>query len=65
MKNFDNDRAKIETDYITFKFDWNYIRDKQIIHKGDKDYGMIFILNEEGIAVKMYGYELIKDNNVP
>jgi hypothetical protein len=62
MKNFDNDRAKIETDYITFQFDWTWIKHKQIIHKGDKDYGMIFILDEEGNAVKMYGYELISKN---
>jgi hypothetical protein len=61
MNNFDNDRAKIETNYVTFSFDWNWIKTKTIIHKGNKDYGMLWILDEDGEAVKMYGYELIKD----
>jgi hypothetical protein len=64
MNKFDNDRAKIEIGYVTFHFDWNWIKAKQIIHKGNKYYGMLFILDEEGQAVKMYGYELIgKDEN--
>jgi len=63
MKNFDNDRAKIETDYVTFTFDWRYIRDKQMVHKGNKDYGMLWILDEDGNAVKAFGYELITKEN--
>ena len=62
MSNDYNDRAKIEYNYVTFTFDWNWIKNKQIIHQGNKDYGMLFILDEEGQAIKMYGYELISDN---
>ncbi len=60
MKNFDNDRAKIDYEYVTFEFNWSWIKDKQIIHKGNKDYGMLFILDKDGETIKMYGYELIK-----
>jgi hypothetical protein len=63
MKNFDNDNAKIETEYITFQFHWSWIRDKQMVHKGDKDYGMLWILDGEGQAVKAFGYELISKEN--
>ncbi len=63
MKNFDNDNAKIETNYITFRFDWNWIKTKTIIHRGNKDYGMVWILDEDGAAVKMYGYELLTKEN--
>ena len=62
MSNQYNDRAKIEYNYVTFKFDWNYIKDKTIVHKGTKNYGMIWILDDEGRAVKAYGYELLSDN---
>ncbi len=63
MKNFDNDNAKIEIGYVTFKFDWSYIKDKTMIHTGNKDYGMLWILDGEGQAVKLYGYELITKEN--
>lgn len=48
--------------YIQFEFDYMWIRDKQIIHKGNEYYGMLIILDDEGRAIKMYGYELIEDN---
>jgi hypothetical protein len=32
-----------------------------MVHKGDKDYGMLWILDGEGQAVKAFGYELISD----
>ena len=62
MSNEYNDRAKIEYNYVTFKFDWNYIKTKTIIHRGTKHYGMLWILDEDGNAVKAYGYELVSDN---
>jgi len=62
MNNSNNDNAKIEVGYVTFSFDWNWIKTKTIIHRGNKNYGMLFILDEDGNAVKMYGYELIADN---
>ncbi len=61
MNKFDNDSAKIEYNKVTFHFDWCWIKDKTIIHTGNKHYGMLWILNEEGHAVKMYGYELIDE----
>jgi hypothetical protein len=62
MNNDYNDRVKVELGYVTFNFDWNWIKNKQIIHKGNQQYGMLFILDDEGRAVKMYGYELIASN---
>lgn len=63
MNNFDNDTAKIESGYVTFKFDWNWIKDKTIIHRGNQNYGMLFILDDDGRALKMWGYELITKEN--
>jgi hypothetical protein len=34
-----------------------------MVHKGDKDYGMLWILDGEGQAVKAFGYELISKEN--
>ncbi len=53
---------KTSSKYIQFEFDYMWIRDKQIIHKGNEYYGMLIILDDEGRMVKMYGYELIEDN---
>lgn len=63
MNNIDNDNAKVELGYVTFQFDWNWIKTKTIIHKGNQDYGILFILDENGEALKMYGYELISKEN--
>ncbi len=62
MKRESNDNAKIEVGYVTFTFDWNYIKDKTIIHKGTEQFGMVWVLDLDGRAVKAYGYEMI--NNV-
>lgn len=59
MSNKDNDRAKIEKNYITFQFDWAWLKDKQIIHKGNEWAGMLMIFDDEDNLIKMYGYELI------
>lgn len=59
MSNKDNDRAKIQKDYVTFSFDWQWIRDKQIIHRGNDYAGMLLIFDQEDKLIKMYGYELI------
>ena len=50
----------IDYQYVYFRFDWNWIKDKQIIHNGDEFGGILLILDSEGNKVKMYGYELIK-----
>lgn len=54
---------KAKDKYVHFTFPWWWIRDKIIIHRGNEDYGMLIIADEEGKAVKMYGYELITDKN--
>ncbi len=59
MKQDRNDTAKLEVGYVTFTFDYNWIKDKQIIHKGTEQFGMLWILDDEGKAVKAYGYEMI------
>lgn len=53
---------KAKGKYVHFTFPWWWIKDKIIIHRGNEDYGMLIIADEEGKAVKMYGYELISDN---
>jgi len=55
-------KTRIHYGYANFNFDWNWIKDKRIILKGDQYLGMLIILDEEGVAVRMYGYELISDN---
>ena len=52
--------ANISYNQIYFTFDWNWIKDKQIIHRGTDEYGMLTIVDEEGIPIKIYGYELVK-----
>ncbi len=52
--------ANISYNKIYFSFEWTWIKDKQIIHKGNDYYGMLMIVDEEGIPIKIYGYELVK-----
>ena len=52
-------KSRIDFGYAQFNFDWNWIKDKRIILKGDEYLGMLIILDEDGRAVGMYGYELI------
>ena len=52
-------KTRIDYGYAQFNFDWNWIKDKRIILKGDEYLGMLIILDEDGRAVGMYGYELI------
>lgn len=53
--------TRIDYNYAHFNFDWTWIRDKEIIHQGNKDIGMLIILDNEGNAVGMYAYELISN----
>ena len=54
-----NDTSQISVKYVYFNFDWNWIKTKQIIHRGNKAGGMLLIVDEDGYPVKMFGYELI------
>jgi len=50
---------EITYNYVYFNFDWSWVRDKQIIHRGNQYGGTLFILDEHGNMLKGYGYELI------
>lgn len=54
-------KSRIDYNYAHFNFDWTWIRDKEIIHRGNKNGGMLIILDNKGNAVGMYAYELISD----
>jgi hypothetical protein len=54
-------KTRIDYNYAHFTFDYTWLRDKQIIHKGDYTGGMLLIVNEDGVAVGMYAYELISE----
>jgi hypothetical protein len=47
----------IDLHYAYFNFNWTWIRDKQIILKGNKMGGTLIIADAEGNMVRMYGYE--------
>ena len=49
----------IDYQYAYFRFDWSWIKDKQIILKGNKKGGALIIADVEGNVVRMYGYERI------
>ena len=51
--------TNIDYKFVYFNFDWNWIKDKQIVHKGDWKGGALLILDSEGRLVKGYGYDLI------
>ena len=49
----------IDYQYAFFRFDWSYIKYKQIILKGDNIAGMLIIADSEGKALKIFGFERI------
>jgi hypothetical protein len=49
----------IDYQYVHLNFNWTWIRDKQIILRGDQYAGMLIILDSEGRQVRMYGFERI------
>jgi hypothetical protein len=44
---------------VQLRFDWTYIKDKQIILKGNELAGMLIIADSEGRTLKVYGFERI------
>jgi hypothetical protein len=52
-------KTRIDYNYAHFNFDWTWIKDKEIILKGNEYAGMVIILDQKGRAVGMYAYELI------
>jgi hypothetical protein len=55
--------TRIDYNYAHFNFDWTWIKDKEIVMKGNEYAGMIIILDRKGRAVGMYAYELITNEN--
>jgi len=53
--------TRIDYNYAHFNFDWTWIKDKELVMKGDQYAGMLIILDDRGRAVGMYAYELISD----
>ena len=53
--------TRIYYGYAHFNFDWTWIKDKELIMKGDQYAGMLIVLDEKGRAVGMYAYELINE----
>jgi len=53
--------ARIDYGYVHFSFRWTWIRDKEMVVRGDKWSGMLMIYNDKGKLIKIYGYELVKD----
>jgi hypothetical protein len=54
-------KSRIDYGYAHFNFDWSWIKDKELVMKGDQYAGMLIILDDRGRAVGMYAYELISD----
>jgi len=53
--------TRIDYKYVHLNFDWNWIKDKQIILRGNQWAGMIVVLDADGRTVGMYGYEAIEN----
>jgi hypothetical protein len=54
-------KSRIDYGYAHFNFDWTWIKDKELVMKGDQYAGMLIILDDRGRTVGMYAYELISD----
>jgi len=51
--------TNIDYQYVHLNFNWTYIRDKQIILRGNELGGILIITDSEGKTIKMYGFERI------
>ena len=49
----------IDYQYVHLNFNWTWIRDKQMILRGDGDGGVFIIKDMDGNTIKMYGFERI------
>ena len=55
-------KTRVDYHYVHFNFDWQWIKDKEIVLRGNEEAGMVIILDDRGRAVGMYAYELIDEN---
>jgi len=46
---------------IELVYEWNWIRDKEIIIDGNEWRGLIMIQDEDGRIIELYGYEKVLD----
>lgn len=51
----------IDYDMVHFRLWWNEVKDKQLIHQGDENEGMLIIADLDGKIIKMFGYERIDE----
>jgi len=49
----------IDYQYVHLNFNWTWIRDKQMILRGDGDSGVFIIKDMDGNTIKMFGFERI------
>jgi len=59
MTTTNTNNHNIDFQYVHLNFNWTYIRDKQIILKGNSMGGMLIIADSEGNTIKIYGYDRI------
>jgi hypothetical protein len=52
--------TRVDYGYAHFNFDWQWIKDKEIIHEGDEYEGILIIFNDKGQRVGFYGYKTIE-----
>ena len=51
--------TNIDYQYVHLNFNWTWIRDKQIMIRGNELAGMLIIADSEGKTLRIYGYERI------
>jgi len=51
--------TNIDYQYVHLNFNWTYIRDKQIILRGNELGGVLIITDSEGKTLRVYGYDRI------
>ena len=51
--------TRIDYRYVHLNFDYTWLRDKQMILRGNWEMGMLVILDVDGKTVGMYAYEQI------
>ena len=59
MTTMNTNYHSIDYQYAYFNFDWSYIKNKQIILKGNKMGGILIIADSEGNTLKIFGFERI------
>ena len=51
--------TNIDYQYVHLNFDYTWLRDKQIILRGNRRAGMLVIIDADGRTVGMYAFEEI------